>query len=72
MPLPSTIAGLIGAILGIRRKFLIEFVKQKDMHCGAELIGFDGYISEYVRFFKFPKKIFYASIKAYILTYQRR
>ncbi len=56
MPLPSTIAGLIGAILGIRRKFLIEFVKQKDMHCGAELIGFDGYISEYVRFFKFPKK----------------
>jgi len=56
MPLPSTIAGIVGAILGVRRKKLKEFVENTNLHCGAMLLGLDGYISEFIRLFKFPKE----------------
>jgi len=56
MPLPSTICGIIGAILGVNRRDLKEFASKVDLHCGAELIKFDGYISEIARIFKFPKQ----------------
>jgi len=56
MPLPSTISGMIGAILGIRRKYLKDFVKKVSMLCGSELLSFDGHINEFVRIFKFPRE----------------
>jgi len=55
MPLPSTIAGIIGAILGIRRKELRDFIYDVNLYCGAELISYDGYVKELARIFKFPK-----------------
>ena len=55
MPLPSTIAGIIGAILGIRRRELKNFARNVNLYCGAELIGYDGYVHELARIFKFPR-----------------
>jgi len=55
IPLPSTVAGIIGAILGIKRKKLVDFAKKVNLYCGAELLSYEGYINEYVRIFKFSK-----------------
>ena len=56
MPLPSSIAGMIGAIIGIEKYELKKFAEKVDLLCGAELLSFNGYIYEYTRIFKFSRE----------------
>ena len=46
MPLPSTVAGILGAICGIRRGSLNGFVIEKGILTGVAMLGLDGLISE--------------------------
>jgi len=45
-PLPSTVAGILGAMCGIRRSSLRGFVSNKTMLTGVAMLGFDGLINE--------------------------
>ncbi|MEM2490524.1 MAG: CRISPR-associated protein Cas5 [Candidatus Korarchaeum sp.] len=45
-PLPSSIAGLVGAMLGIRRSHLRDFACEKGLLTGAALLGYEGIVSE--------------------------
>lgn len=46
MPLPSTIAGMVGAIFGIRRRALKGFVSERKILAGVAMLGFEGLINE--------------------------
>jgi len=53
IPLPSTIVGIVGAILGVTRENLRKFSSDKNIHAGAELICFDGTAYELARIHQF-------------------
>jgi len=55
IPLPSTIVGIIGAILGIRRRDLPDFVKKNNILTGAMLLEFEGEGDELATLFKYKE-----------------
>jgi len=60
IPLPSAVAGLLCAILGVRESVkewesLKEFCEKKGILSGAELVKLGGYALEYTRIFKFDR-----------------
>ena len=45
-PPPSAVAGMVGAILGVRRRDLREFACEKGLLTGATLLEYEGLVSE--------------------------
>jgi CRISPR-associated Cas5-like protein len=56
MPLPSTIAGMVGAIFGIRRRALKGFVSERKILAGVAMLGFEGLINEMAILLKMKRK----------------
>ena len=48
MPLPSAVAGMVGAIMGIDRQDLREFAKETELYAGSRLISYKGIAEETV------------------------
>lgn len=46
IPLPSTVAGISCAILGVEKSLLKDFVREKELYSGAMLLNYDGLMSE--------------------------
>jgi len=46
MPLPSTVAGIAGAILGIKKSVLKEFACNKELLAGSTMLSYEGMINE--------------------------
>lgn len=45
-PLPSTVLGMLGAVMGVRRGHLREFACEKGLLTGAALMSYEGIVSE--------------------------
>ena len=46
MPLPSTVAGIVGAMLGVDRSQLRDFTCEKELMTGSMLLSYEGTVSE--------------------------
>ena len=57
IPLPSSVAGLLGAILGVYYSELKQFCRKSNVLTGAIILGFEGYVTEYSRMYKMGKDI---------------
>ena len=53
IPLPSTIAGIIGAIMNIERDSFKKWSEDVNLYCGAKLVSYSGFGSEYSILWKF-------------------
>jgi len=55
-PLPSTVAGILGAMCGIRRSSLKGFIAERNILTGVAMLGFDGLINEVATLLKIKSK----------------
>lgn len=53
IPLPSSIAGMIGSIFGVEREHFKEWTRENNLYCGAKLLDYKGVNPEYSILWKF-------------------
>jgi len=72
-PLPSSVAGIVGAILGIERCKLRDFACEKGLLAGSAILGYEGTVDETMTVVKLKGwKEFIRAPKRNILLYKPR
>jgi len=71
IPPPSVVAGIFGAVMGIRRAYLKSFAEQNQIYTGAMLLSYEGIINEVASIIKIKNwKQFIRTPKKSVLLYK--